>query len=397
MISIPSSEDAASRRVQYLRVFVLGFSAFIFNTTEFVPVGLLTDIAQSFSVSPAHVGWMLTVYAWIVALMSLPMMLLTRKLERKTLLLGLFALFIASHILSVVAWDFTVLLISRIGIAFAHAVFWSITASIAIRVAPQGKHTFALSVLATGTGLAMVLGVPVGRIIGQLFGWRTTFAFIAIVALIIMLAMYRLLPSLPSLFSGSLSKVPEVLRNKVLLGMYLFIFVIFSAHYTAYSYIEPFLKEIGAASGHFTTLVLLLFGMAGIFGSLLFSYFGERANALMLISSVIIASLCMSVLYFVAPTVSMLITSILLWGASLMIIGLSMQIRVLKVDDTAADIIMSLYSGIINLGIGAGALIGGQVIQLVGLGSVGFTGALLGFCALAVILTLLKRIKKSAE
>jgi MFS transporter, DHA1 family, L-arabinose/isopropyl-beta-D-thiogalactopyranoside export protein len=212
-----------------------------------------------------------------------------------------------------------------------------------------------------------------------------------------MLAMYRLLPSLPSLFSGSLSKVPEVLRNKVLLGMYLFIFVIFSAHYTAYSYIEPFLKEIGAASGHFTTLVLLLFGMAGIFGSLLFSYFGERANALMLISSVIIASLCMSVLYFVAPTVSMLITSILLWGASLMIIGLSMQIRVLKVDDTAADIIMSLYSGIINLGIGAGALIGGQVIQLVGLGSVGFTGALLGFCALAVILTLLKRIKKSAE
>ena len=397
MISIPSSEDTASRRVQYLRVFVLGFSAFIFNTTEFVPVGLLTDIAQSFSVSPAHVGWMLTVYAWIVALMSLPMMLLTRKLERKTLLLGLFALFIASHILSVVAWDFTVLLISRIGIAFAHAVFWSITASIAIRVAPQGKHTFALSVLATGTGLAMVLGVPVGRIIGQLFGWRTTFAFIAIVALIIMLAMYRLLPSLPSLFSGSLSKVPEVLRNKVLLGMYLFIFVIFSAHYTAYSYIEPFLKEIGAASGHFTTLVLLLFGMAGIFGSLLFSYFGERANALMLISSVIIASLCMSVLYFVAPTVSMLITSILLWGASLMIIGLSMQIRVLKVDDTAADIIMSLYSGIINLGIGAGALIGGQVIQLVGLGSIGFTGALLGFCALAVILTLLKRIKKSAE
>ncbi|WP_219703498.1 sugar transporter [Marinomonas lutimaris] len=397
MISIPSSEDTASRRVQYLRVFVLGFSAFIFNTTEFVPVGLLTDIAQGFSVSPAHVGWMLTVYAWIVALMSLPMMLLTRKLERKTLLLGLFALFIASHILSVVAWDFTVLLISRIGIAFAHAVFWSITASIAIRVAPQGKHTFALSVLATGTGLAMVLGVPVGRIIGQLFGWRTTFAFIAIVALIIMLAMYRLLPSLPSLFSGSLSKVPEVLRNKVLLGMYLFIFVIFSAHYTAYSYIEPFLKEIGAASGHFTTLVLLLFGMAGIFGSLLFSYFGERANALMLISSVIIASLCMSVLYFVAPTVSMLITSILLWGASLMIIGLSMQIRVLKVDDTAADIIMSLYSGIINLGIGAGALIGGQVIQLVGLGSVGFTGALLGFCALAVILTLLKRIKKSAE
>jgi DHA1 family L-arabinose/isopropyl-beta-D-thiogalactopyranoside export protein-like MFS transporter len=393
MISTLSSEDTGSRRIQYLRVFVLGFSAFIFNTTEFVPVGLLSDIAQSFSVSPAQVGWMLTVYAWVVALMSLPMMLLTRKLERKTLLIWLFSLFIVSHILSVVAWNFTVLLISRIGIAFAHALFWSITASIAIRVAPQGKHTFALSVLATGTGLAMVLGVPAGRIIGQLFGWRTTFAFIAIVALIIMLALYRLLPNLPSLFSGSLSKVPEVLRNRALLGMYLFIFIIFSAHYTAYSYIEPFLSEIGLASGGFTTLILLLFGMAGIVGSILFGYFGEKANSLMMISSVVAMSCCMATLYFVAANMSLLVVSVLFWGASIMIIGLSMQIRVLNVDLTASDIIMSLYSGIITLGIGAGALIGGQIIHYAGLANVGFMGALLGVCALAVVLSLLRRIK----
>ena len=394
MISTLSTEDTVSRRVQYLRVFVLGFSAFIFNTTEFVPVGLLSDIAHSFSVSPAQVGWMLTVYAWIVALMSLPMMLLTRKLERKTLLIWLFSLFVVSHILSVVAWNFTVLLISRIGIAFAHAVFWSITASIAIRVAPQGKHTFALSVLATGTGLAMVLGVPAGRVIGQLFGWRTAFAFIAIVALIIMLALYRLLPNLPSLFSGSLSKVPEVLRNRVLLGMYLFIFVVFSAHYTAYSYIEPFLSEIGLASGGFTTLILLLFGSAGIVGSILFSYFGEKANGLMMISSVVAMSCSMAALYFVAANTALLVASVLFWGASIMIIGLSMQIRVLNVDPTASDIIMSLYSGIINLGIGAGALIGGQIIYFVGLANVGFTGALLGVCALAVVVMLLQRVKK---
>jgi MFS transporter, DHA1 family, L-arabinose/isopropyl-beta-D-thiogalactopyranoside export protein len=394
MTSIPLSEETVSRRVQYLRVFVLGFSAFIFNTTEFVPVGLLSDIAQSFSIAPAQVGWMLTIYAWIVALMSLPMMLLTRKVERKVLLMWLFGLFVVSHILSVVAWSFTVLLVSRIGIAFAHAVFWSITASIAIRVAPQGKHTFALSVLATGTGLAMVLGVPAGRIIGQLLDWRTTFAVIAVIALLIMLAMYRLLPSLPSLFSGSLSKVPEVLSNRILLVMYFFTFMIFSAHYTAYSYIEPFLKDIGAVSGSFTTLILLLFGMAGIVGSVLFSYFGDKSNTLMLLTSVILASVCMSILYFVAPNDSLLIGCILLWGASIMIIGLSMQIRVLKVDNSAADIIMSLYSGIINLGIGAGALVGGQAIHYIGLGSVGFAGALLGIGALVVLIMLLKRTTK---
>lgn len=80
-----------------------------------------------------------------------------------------------------------------------------------------------------------------------------------------------------------------------------------------------------------------------------------------------------------------------------MIIGLSMQIRVLNVDDSAADIIMSLYSGIINLGIGAGALIGGQVIQLIGLGSVGFSGGLLGICAFVIIMMILKRTNRVAE
>ncbi|WP_032080612.1 sugar transporter [Vibrio fluvialis] len=391
MTQTASAANDNSRHNQYLRVFALGFSAFIFNTTEFVPVGLLTDIAKDFDVPLASAGWMLTIYAWIVASMSLPMMMLTSKMERKTLLLSVFTLFIVSHGFSVIAWNFEMLVASRIGIAFAHAVFWSITASIAIRVAPPGKKTLALSVLATGTSLAMVLGVPLGRIIGQWLGWRVTFGVIGVTALLIMFALFRLLPTLPSLFSGSMKKLPELLRKPTLLGLYLFIFLLFTAHYTAYSYIEPFVKVVGQVSENFTTFLLLLFGGAGILGSVVFGYWGERANTKLLVSNTAVVMLCMVLLLLSASSPWGVSTLLLLWGTALMIVCLAMQVKVLNIDTNASDMIMSMFSGIINLGIGAGALIGAKVIHFSSLEAIGYVGSGFALLALLLIVTLLKK------
>lgn len=391
MTQTMSATNDNSRRSQYLRVFALGFSGFIFNTTEFVPVGLLSDIANDFSISTASVGWMLTIYAWIVALMSLPMMMLTSRIERKKLLLALFALFIVSHGLSVFAWNFEVLIASRIGIAFAHAVFWSITASIAIRVAPPGKKTFALSILATGTSLAMVLGVPLGRIIGQWLGWRVTFGVIGITALVIMFSLYRLLPVMPSLFTGSMKKLPELLKNPALMGLYLFIFMIFTAHYSAYSYIEPFLKTIGLLSENFTTFLLLLFGSAGIIGSVIFGNLGERPNTPILVGCTATVMVCTAMLYFAVPHLWSISILLVVWSAALMIVCLVMQVKVLNIDANASDMIMSMFSGIINLGIGAGALIGGKVILYLSLEDIGYVSAIFALLSLLWILFLMKR------
>jgi len=389
--------NTVSRRVAWLRVVTLAIAAFIFNTTEFVPVGLLSDIAQSFGMETAQVGIMLTIYAWVVALLSLPFMLLTSQVERRKLLIGLFVLFIASHVLSFLAWNFTVLVLSRIGIAFAHAIFWSITASLAIRLAPAGKRAQALSLLATGTALAMVLGLPIGRIVGQYFGWRTTFFIIGLGALITLLCLIKLLPRLPSEHSGSLKSLPVLFRRPALMAIYLLTVVVVTAHYTAYSYIEPFVMTVVGSSASFATLLLLVLGGAGIIGSVLFSKLGNAHASGLVSGAIALLTLCLVLLLPAANSELHLAVLSGFWGVAIMIIGLGMQVKVLSLAPDATDVAMALFSGIFNIGIGAGALVGNQVSLHWSMSAIGYVGAVPALAALIWALLIFRRWPTALE
>ncbi|EAA9696876.1 sugar transporter [Salmonella enterica] len=374
--------NPVSRKVAWLRVVTLAIAAFIFNTTEFVPVGLLSDIAESFHMQTAQVGIMLTIYAWVVAVMSLPFMLLTSQMERRKLLICLFVLFIASHVLSFLAWNFTVLVISRIGIAFAHAIFWSITASLAIRLAPAGKRAQALSLIATGTALAMVLGLPIGRVVGQYFGWRTTFFAIGMGALITQLCLIKLLPKLPSEHSGSLKSLPLLFRRPALMSLYVLTVVVVTAHYTAYSYIEPFVQNVAGLSANFATVLLLILGGAGIIGSLVFGKLGNRHASSLVSIAIALLVICLLLLLPAANSEAHLAILSIFWGIAIMVIGLGMQVKVLALAPDATDVAMALFSGIFNIGIGAGALVGNQVSLHWSMSAIGYIGAIPACAAL---------------
>ncbi|EBJ9337282.1 sugar transporter [Salmonella enterica] len=374
--------NPVSRKVAWLRVVTLAIAAFIFNTTEFVPVGLLSDIAESFHMQTAQVGIMLTIYAWVVAVMSLPFMLLTSQMERRKLLICLFVLFIASHVLSFLAWNFTVLVISRIGIAFAHAIFWSITASLAIRLAPAGKRAQALSLIATGTALAMVLGLPIGRVVGQYFGWRTTLFAIGMGALITLLCLIKLLPKLPSEHSGSLKSLPLLFRRPALMSLYVLTVVVVTAHYTAYSYIEPFVQNVAGLSANFATVLLLILGGAGIIGSLVFGKLGNRHASSLVSIAIALLVVCLLLLLPAAESEAHLAILSIFWGIAIMVIGLGMQVKVLALAPDATDVAMALFSGIFNIGIGAGALVGNQVSLHWSMSAIGYIGAIPACAAL---------------
>jgi DHA1 family L-arabinose/isopropyl-beta-D-thiogalactopyranoside export protein-like MFS transporter len=365
----------------WLPVISLSFAGFIFNTSEFVPVGLLSDIAGSFDMQIADVGLMLTIYAWMVALASLPLMLLAGQIERKKLLMGLFVLFILSHILSSVAWNFWVLMISRIGVALAHSVFWSITASLAMRIAPVGKKSQALSMLVAGTSLATILGLPLGRIIGQAFGWRITFLIIGLLATAACVSLYRLMPKLPSENSGSLKSLPGLLKRPALLGIYLMIVVIITAHFTAYTYIEPFIQQIAGFSANFATAILFVFGVAGFLCSLLFSRCNRYWPQGTLVGSLIILALSMLGLRLFALNEASVVILCMLWGIAITMMSLSAQVKVLAIASDATDVAMSMFSGIYNIGIGGGALLGNIVILHLGMQYIGYVGGTLAIVA----------------
>lgn len=373
-----------AERTQYWRVVIMACAAFIFNTTEFVPVALLTDIGQSFDMQSSDVGLMMTVYAWTVMIMSLPAMLATGDMERKGLLLKLFVIFIIGHIISVIAWNYWILLIARMCIAVAHSLFWAITASLVMRVAPKNKKTQAIGMLAIGTSLATILGLPLGRLVGQLVGWRITFAIIAALALVVMVFIMRLLPNLPSKNAGSLSSLPILAKRPLLIGLYATTVIIVSAHFTAYTYIEPFMVQIGELDPNLATIILLVFGVSGITASVIFNRLYRFGPTQFISTAMILLAVSLAFMLVSATYTATMFTLAFIWGIGISCIGLALQMRVLQLAPDATDVASAIYSGIFNAGIGAGALFGNQIARYIGLEYIGFTGAALAMIALGI-------------
>lgn len=373
----------AATHIAYWRVLVFAVAAFVINTTEFIPVALLSDIGHGFGLPVAQVGLMMTVYAWVVTLFSLPFMLLTAKMERKKLLLCLFAIFIGGHVLTVISWNFEILLLSRTIIAISHAVFWSITAALVMRVAPKGKQQQALGWLSLGTAMAMILGLPLGRIIGQWLGWRATFLLIAVVAVVLMILMYQLLPKMESKNAGSLKSVPLLFKRPLLLGLYGLTLTAVTAHFTAYSYIEPFLLNISQMSSMTATMALLIFGVSGMVASSLFGRFHPHYPQPFILLSLTLLIVSLLLLVPLSGSQIAMFGLIFVWGIAISCLGLSMSMRVLHYAPDATDVATAMYSGIFNLGIGSGALLGGVVMRHsdAGLSNIAWVGAALAILA----------------
>lgn len=377
-------QNTSSRRFNYIiPMIVMAAAGFTFNTSEMIPVGLLSDIGADLGVSEAKTGLLITAYAWVVALLSLPLMLAFARVPYRKLMLGIIAVFIVSHIISTFAGSYNMLLASRIGVALTHCIFWSIAPAMIVAVAPPDKRASALSVLVAGGGMALIVGLPMGRLIGLIAGWRTAFGSIGILAILLFILMRMFYPEV-SREAETVSRkqlIYDMLHSPQLLMIYLIIGVTITGYYTGYSYIEPFLAQIGGFSESAITWTLTLFGVAGLLGSLIAGECYPRHSRAVIIASCFGIPFMLMMLRPAADMHPMILAALCIpWGIAITTLNIALQNDIVRLFPHDSAVPMSIYSGTFNLGIGAGALVGGIATNNSSLGQIGYIGGSIAIC-----------------
>lgn len=377
--------DDKITRGQWLALAGLAVSAFIFNTSEFIPIGLLSDIGQTFSLTEAQTGIMISAYAWGVMVLSLPLMVFASRFDFRKLLLGLIVIFATGQFLSAISPTYLLLICSRLVVAMAHAVFWSIVMVVAARVVSPRHSSTAMGIVATGSSIAQIFGMPMGRAIGLMVGWRMTFVVMGAVALATLVYLAVVFPPMSAGEKFTLDKLPELFHNGPLVALYVAIVFIATGQYVAYSYVEPFLAQTVALGASEVTAALVVIGCAGLLGSYLFSRFYDGHKKGFIAATLVGETLALLALLPAASSLGVTVVVLVVWGAAEMGFCVAFQsILIYITERDQASVAMSIYSGLFNLGIGAGSAIGGVTVTQLGVGAVGIVGGVFAAVGTAV-------------
>ncbi len=388
--------EAMGKR-QWLALAGVAIAAFVFNSSEFMPVGLLTDIGASFGTDEATTGMLVSVYAWAVMILSVPLMIVATRLDFRRLLIVVIAVFLLGQVLTALSNSYWMLMASRLVVACAHSVFWAIAASIAVRLVTSEKRSLALSLVETGTAIAGIIGLPLGRAIGLAVGWRMTFAIVAVLSALLLVYLLVTMPWVPGAEPFNVAQLPGLFKNKGLVALFILTALYAWGYYTGYSYIEPFLLQVGGIESGMVTIILSVFGVASIVGSLMCSKLYPRFRFpffRIITIGVPVALLFMHMA--VGLGVGAVFADVVLWGICAAAVSVVYQAEIINVStDEEETVAMAFFSGIFNFGIGFGAFLGGQVVNTAGISNVFYAGGILGVVSIVFCLLIAVRWLKS--
>lgn len=369
-------------RFPLFRLLVLSGAIFVSVSSEFLPTGLLPDIAADLNVSESRVGLLVTVFALTVVVSTAPLTLLTRRLSRKWLLVAMLAVFALSNVLAAFAETYEVLAIARVVGGLAHGLFWAVATPYTALLVPAAQLARAVAVTTAGGSFAFILGVPFTAAVGHALGWRAAFGVMAALVVGFAILAAFLLPAREHRRPPVVA-VPGVapVRDKswTALGIVaLTVLLIAIGHNTFYTYIAPWAIAVAGIPEDLVSLALLFYGIAGAVGLLIAALFGDRHPRLVvnLMTGALIATIVLAAV--AGQGVVLGIVVLVLWSATFGGLPSLFHTRSLhatsgRIRDLAGAAITTAF----NAAIGGGALIGGIVFDNLGVAAVPWVAALI--------------------
>ena len=355
-------------------VSVLCMASFTMVTSEFAPIGLLSQISSDLGQTPSTVGLTVTLYAWIGAASGLLSNWLNRWIPRKTLLIALMLILAVSNGLAALSSDFSSLLGARAVGALAHGVFWAIVAATAAHIVPVHRMGLATSIVLGGITTATVMGVPLINLVGQYDGWRTAFVCLALMCVACAGAIALVLPTMQIQSLAKGIGFAAVLRRRDLLITYIITGLTAAAHFGAYTFVEPFIGQVPGITANLIAVLLFAFGAAGFLGNLLSALFIDRFLSAFILIALVAMALALVTLGIYGPLLGIAPVVILLviWGVAISALFTGLQTWVLRIAGDHTVPATAIHTAVLNSAIGLGVIIGGEALDVAG-----FKGAML--------------------
>ncbi len=274
----------------WLAVAALGVSAFSIVTSELAPVGMLSALANDLHQSQAGAGLAVTAYGWVAALAALLAGAIPARISRKALLIVLMLILAFSCLAATQSHTMQTFMTARMTGALAHGAFWALIGTVAVQLVPVDKLGLATSVIFAGVSAASVLGVPLSSFIADMVGWRQAFSAISLLSLAAAVALLWTLPTLAAPQPLRLKVYVGIVKNPLLLSLFGATACIISAHFAAFTYLEPLLTQTRGIPTSAISALLLMSGLTGLLGNLIAGKLIDRHIRVLIMTSLLLSA-----------------------------------------------------------------------------------------------------------
>ncbi|MCZ7911716.1 MFS transporter [Agrobacterium leguminum] len=362
-IPLETTEEPAWTAATWFAVLSMAATSFALVSAEFLPAGLLTPMARDLGITEGTAGQVVTATASVGAVTALLSNVLIGKLNRKTVLVGLSALAIASNVLASVAADFWLLLLGRAGLGIALSGFWALSVAVVARLVGANSTGRGMAIVTLGVSLATIAAPSMGALISDWLGWRIAMSMTAGLAIVAMLLQILSLPSLPASTSNSLSDVLRLTRRRsIQLGM-LAILLLMTGHFAGSVYVRPFLEQVTQLGTKPIALALLGFGVASVIGNVAGGRMADTSIRLALVVTAALMAFATIALVVWGVHTGAAFALVALWGLAFGMAPVVLPTNLSRGAPDALEAAGSLMVVSFQVAISIGAVFGGYIVD----------------------------------